>query len=765
MNKLTMPIKFANKNPGSIKFPFEPEQLYKSDYSANAPNILPLKYICGNYEEDDGQRQEQYENFFRFVYGKEAKSAAGYYGKSRLSAEYLKKNTLKKLSSPFLQLSFSTSMTRMSAAMCVASLGNPTALSLNYHVRCIVNFATCSLGKSALTLSELFQHHQNDDFRSTARRLRHKDAKISDDLLITPLFGVLAYWGLNAYQLLTSDNSDVPPKTTQHAVLCWHAIAYLYNSRALVLAGKTFPAHNGVDYIDSVTSPERDEDDYDGFYEKPLCHKLQAALTQKDIPEERQVSEDIGDISRRIKEVSAFFIKESGIKESGDIGGDSFEITLTETGETLVGKGEEALAFAECKLEAESHIRIDLCQQPMATLSNLRQLSDDESYTQALSKWSEIMTPEALAQQRGEITRAAFQLVPTLLASLSQNLLEIANRFEIAKLGFDLPQPFQHKALQRIDYNRLYLDVHEILPRLHCSHSALDELEQIVGNIDKLNQDYCNHSLAPGEMPPPSVIRVLGATSLEIEEQMSRLAEQWPVLVDEILVEHNSALKLYAESNVDGEANDAVLLAQVEQQKHQLVMVQAELNDAREANYKLSRERDQLKLKDVQGNAFHIPGCVSFETITQLLKQKVSYLDILNLADELYVDRLVVLDSARSAAKELGAGADHLYTMARQLRHLVEEYLPAILASQPDAQARKCFSTNVYSAMESATVTGAANMAAQRTFTYNGEEHFFRQHLRIGKNIRIHFILDKDNRCVVIGHCGAHLRTQKTANQ
>ena len=246
---------------------------------------------------------------------------------------------------------------------------------------------------------------------------------------------------------------------------------------------------------------------------------------------------------------------------------------------------------------------------------------------------------------------------------------------------------------------------------------------------------------------------------------MSRLAEQWPVLVDEILVEHNSALKLYAESNVDGEANDAVLLTQVEQQKHQLVMVQAKLNDARKTNYKLSRERDQLKLKDVQGNAVHIPSCVSFETITQLLKQKVSYLDILNLADELYADRLVVLDSARSAAKELGAGADHLYTIARQLRHLVEEYLPAILAGQPDAQARKCFSTNVYSAMESATVTGAANMAAQRTFTYNGEEHFFRQHLRIGKNIRIHFILDKDNRCVVIGHYGAHLRTQKTANQ
>lgn len=50
----------------------------------------------------------------------------------------------------------------------------------------------------------------------------------------------------------------------------------------------------------------------------------------------------------------------------------------------------------------------------------------------------------------------------------------------------------------------------------------------------------------------------------------------------------------------------------------------------------------------------------------------------------------------------------------------------------------------------------------ERTVSYNGRNVFFEKHLKAGHgatNLRIHFEIDKDANCIVIGRCGSHLTT------
>ncbi len=732
-SRTLLPQPVNKKNvPSTVSF--KPSELYKSEYSFDGPHCLPIDYICG--VEDAGQSPQYHEKFFQFVYGKESKNAHHYYLKHRLANDYLKKNHLKKIATHYVQLTVSIAPLPLSAEICREMFSQePRTLGLNYHVRCVVNFAGSVLGLPNLSWPELIQRHQNDDFRGTARRLLDDTANIHEELLSSKLFGILAHWGLQAWMLLNSEQ-ELSEKQTKQAVLCWHALAYLYNSRAMVQAGRGFPTCHDISYLDCVVHTEHQDSQYDQFYEQHQNDKLLAALTQTEEPLAETTTDN--DIPRRIVNVSTYFLNS----------------TLSEDEESA---------------PQESNIQSSQCQQPQKNLDKLKELFSDQQHTDALSKWAELMTPDHIAHQRSTITESAFTLVPALLARISEAVEDVANQFEITDVSLPLPQGLTAEALSKIDYNRLYLATHDILPRLQHPSSALNELEEMVTAITQLALQYCDHQLEPGQMPPPSVIRALGSISLEIGEQMARLTEQWPELAENILAEHNSALQLLQENREHSEAKADADYRKREERENQLIHLKAELRDIKDALHQSNRERDRLKRVNIglqsSNHSNHSAPEICFKDITQLLKQKVSYLDILNFADTLYGDRLQVLESARQSAKDLGTSTNHLTTMARQLQLLVDEYLPAILSGQPDSTARKCFSTNVYCAKESETVSVDSAMAAQRTFVYNNEERFFEQHLRVGKTIRIHFLLDKDNNCVVIGHCGMHLRNQMTANQ
>ena len=617
---------------------------------------------------------------------------------------------------------------RLSADICRDALEDPRQLALNYHIRCIVNFAAHQLGVPGMTLTGLLEHHGSDDFRCITQNLACDDTDADSDFLGSRFFGILAYWAKSAYELLMGDEQPTE-KAQMLAVLCWHAIAYLFNSRTLVLAGREFRSMGEISYLPSITSFERKEADYDDFYEQ--SHPPVFA------PDSYTESQDV------------------------------------EQGESAAGIP-EVIADTFSRLAGQ----LDDYRGSACVLSSLESLFEDMSYNTAVEQWSGMMTPEAIQQRRAETTERVFTLIPAQIANLSKSLQATADQFEIENLSFCLPKGFTAKALACIDYNQLYLAASESLPRLQIKSRALDEIRQNVDLINNLVKSYSDaYQPEPGQIPRPSVLRKMGVISQQINDQMELFAQQWTRFIEQILSEHKAVLTLTHEyQKSDSERRELSRRASMRQQeealklKKQLADTQLEHDRERQTIQELIRKLDQvtqerdalLERTRMQGSD-HAQNIICFKDVVDLYRQKVSCADVLRLAEDLYSNQLQVLESAKYSVQDLGQ--DHAGTMARYIQLLVDEYLPAIINGTPDSEARKCFPTNVYSPKESVYVAHNQRCASERTFSYKGKEYFFEQHLRVGKNIRIHFILDQDARCVVIGHCGYHLTTLMTASQ
>ena len=704
---------------------FNPELLYKVQHFFSAPHNVPIDYVCKT--NSAGEHQHHLERFFHIVYGKDLKSAASYYMKHRIAGEYLKKGYFKKIP-PIYQLRLSICGLRLSADICKEGQEDPKQLGLNYHIRCIVNFAAHQLGIPGMPLAALLEHHRNDDFRSVTNRLGIDDTDADPDFISSRFFGILAYWAKCAYDLLMK-GEPLTEKTQMLAVLCWHAITYLFNSRKLVLAGHAFPSMGKIVYLESITAFEKTESGYDDFYEQNQPPEFETDTETQPL----DVMQDKG---------------------PADIPG-----IIADTFSRLAEQLEES-------------------QKSECALSTLESLFEDQRYTGAIEEWSGMMTPEAIALQRAETTRKVFTLLPAQIAHLVKALQKTADQFELENISFSLPQDFTPEALVGIDYNQLYLAASSVLPRLQIKSKAIDAIRKNVDQINNLTNRYCDaYKPEPGQIPRPSVLRTMGTISQQISDDMEFFSQQWNDFVDQILNEHSAVLALTLEyQSTESERREISRQANIKQQeeisslKNQLAGTRQERDSSQETIQdlvrkleKMTQERDALLDRSRMQNTNLAQNIICFKDIVDLHRQKVSCADVLRLAEDLYGNQLRVLDSAKSSVQSLGL--DHAGTMARQIQILVDEYMPAIICGTPDSEARKCFPTNVYSAKESVYVAQNQRCAAERMFIYNNKEYFFEQHLRVGKNIRIHFILDLDAQCVVIGHCGYHLTTLMTANQ
>ena len=136
-------------------------------------------------------------------------------------------------------------------------------------------------------------------------------------------------------------------------------------------------------------------------------------------------------------------------------------------------------------------------------------------------------------------------------------------------------------------------------------------------------------------------------------------------------------------------------------------------------------------------------------------------LECIELIENLYGDRCVILDSARASAREIERFS-HGRQLLNLLRLLVTRYRD-LLIEGGDSKARGVFGRNEYAAKESETILNNKTLRRARTFDYRGKRVEMFRHLKIGvsddpgKTIRVHFHWDADNRFIVIGHCGRHL--------
>jgi hypothetical protein len=150
------------------------------------------------------------------------------------------------------------------------------------------------------------------------------------------------------------------------------------------------------------------------------------------------------------------------------------------------------------------------------------------------------------------------------------------------------------------------------------------------------------------------------------------------------------------------------------------------------------------------------------ELMQGALKDDLSLEKTLKLVSTLYPERLVVLDSAISSARESDRGGfQHAKKALEILLNLSTSYWDSMAMGEGDQVAKTVFGKNGFAAKEAKSLSKDGR--DRRTFTYRGQNVFMEKHLKHGvkdslaETLRVHFAWFDDRKEIVIGHCGKHL--------
>lgn len=264
---------------------------------------------------------------------------------------------------------------------------------------------------------------------------------------------------------------------------------------------------------------------------------------------------------------------------------------------------------------------------------------------------------------------------------------------------------------------------------------------------------------------------------LAIVTHHTNLPHSWRHISNEIVREAILRERLQkAVSAASGTVDTAVYEELLQEASDQLVAKDRELEnarsdiEARDANLdRISAENESLKynlssaqskpINEASGDRLSTHFAQAFR---ELLKGNPSLEQALFIIDALYSDRVAVLDTAYSSAKESDRGGFQHGAKALQiLKSLAEEYWLDIVAGKGDQQAKGRFGRNVFAAKESETIS--AEGRKRRTFRYKDVDILMEKHLKLGvkdsyaETLRIHFEWLPSEKLIVIGHCGKHL--------
>ena len=139
----------------------------------------------------------------------------------------------------------------------------------------------------------------------------------------------------------------------------------------------------------------------------------------------------------------------------------------------------------------------------------------------------------------------------------------------------------------------------------------------------------------------------------------------------------------------------------------------------------------------------------------------LSMQNILGVLQAIMPDDAVILDQSET----LLASADyrHPYRVVDSIIRITRDYASALKNGIPDSDARHILGSR-YRAVESESTINNKQCRAQRTFTYNGKEYLFQQHITLGSGrgtsecIQIHF--GRIDNVTIIARIGPHLDTQ-----
>ena len=148
------------------------------------------------------------------------------------------------------------------------------------------------------------------------------------------------------------------------------------------------------------------------------------------------------------------------------------------------------------------------------------------------------------------------------------------------------------------------------------------------------------------------------------------------------------------------------------------------------------------------------------DAISALVDGDPSLEQSLSIIQTLFPDRIVVLDSAFSSARE---SESFLYRKKAFdfLWKLAIGYWPAMAKGVGDSEGYKVFGPKNYAQNEGSALTSDGKR--RRIFDYKGRDILMEKHLKIGfkdsvaETLRVHFEWVDADKVLVVGHCGKHL--------
>ena len=208
---------------------------------------------------------------------------------------------------------------------------------------------------------------------------------------------------------------------------------------------------------------------------------------------------------------------------------------------------------------------------------------------------------------------------------------------------------------------------------------------------------------------------------------------------------------------LDAAQNVAIHFRRLEAETNDLSIFSSELGSAREEIQRLKATIDSLSRRE-ENDAPQLDRQKLLELLSSAVSKNPTLTSSLALIEELYKDRVVVLDSAYTSAKQ---SYDFKYGIDafQMLTKLAGVYWRDVQICG-DTEARKHFGA-AYAARDKTTLSKEGRI--RRTFEYKSQPLFMEKHLKVGvaynssDTLRIHFEWLPDEKRIVIGHCGGHL--------
>jgi hypothetical protein len=204
---------------------------------------------------------------------------------------------------------------------------------------------------------------------------------------------------------------------------------------------------------------------------------------------------------------------------------------------------------------------------------------------------------------------------------------------------------------------------------------------------------------------------------------------------------------------------------------------------AEEAALQAEELRDRLRMTEFERETFRSDAveakrrtaalAASVATARSIRELPSTVAGVVALIAKLHGDSIVFAERALEAAKiaaldELGDGAHiawrHLHAAATVLPRLAFE--ENVSAGALPTRFREASGGIELSMTEGKATKADAKLVGARTISFDGRSWDIGAHIKFGTKaprlLRVHFALDRENRRVIIGHCGDHLATAGT---